>query len=100
MSRSARSSITLVGRASQLECHSDHVSFLLTVKGRGQRPELVVDCHTHRQADIERFESMADGILVGVIGTLRPIEEQHAHAIVRLDRLEILGKATPQQEVA
>jgi hypothetical protein len=100
MSRSARSSITLVGRASQLRCHADHVSFLLTVKGKGQRPELVVECQAHHQRDIEAFESMDQGILVGVIGTLRPIEEQHAHAIVRLDRLEILGKATPQQEVA
>jgi hypothetical protein len=87
-----RPSITLVGRASRLQCHPDHVSFLLTVKGKGQRPELVVECHAHRQAYIERFESMDEGSLVGVIGTLRPIQEQHAHTIVRLDRLELLGK--------
>jgi hypothetical protein len=68
------------------------VSFLLTVKGKGQRPELVVECHAHRQADIESFESMDEGSLVGVIGTLRPIQEQHAHTIVRLNRLELLGK--------
>jgi hypothetical protein len=88
----SKPSITLVGRASRLQCHSDHVSFLLTVKGKGQGPELVVECHAHRQRDIETFESMDDGSLVGVIGGLRPIEEQHAHSIVRLDRLELLGK--------
>jgi hypothetical protein len=88
----SKRSITLVGRASQLQCHADHVSFLLTVNGKGQRPELVVECHAHRERDIEAFESMDEGSLVGIIGTLRPIEEQNAHAIVRLDRLEILGK--------
>jgi hypothetical protein len=88
----SKRSITLVGRASQLQCHADHVSFLLTVNGKGQRPELVVECHAHRERDIEAFESMDEGSLVGIIGTLRPIEEQSAHAIVRLDRLEILGK--------
>jgi hypothetical protein len=87
-----RPSITLVGRASQLQCHAGHVSFLLTVKGKGQRPELVVECQAHRERDIEAFESMDEGSLVGVIGTLRPIQEQHAHTIVRLDRLELLGK--------
>ena len=93
-----RPSIALVGRASRLRCHSGHVSFLLTVKGKGQRPELVVECQAHRKADIEAFETMDEGSLVGVIGTLLPIAEQHAHSIVRLDRLEILGK--PRQEVA
>jgi hypothetical protein len=88
----SKRSITLVGRASRLQCHADHVSFLLTVNGKGQRPELVVECHAHRERDIEAFESMDEGSLAGIIGTLRPIEEQHAHAIVRLDRLEILGK--------
>ena len=88
----SKRSIILVGRASRLQCHSDHISFLLTVDGKGQWPELVVECHAQRQRDIETFESMDDGSLVGVIGTLWPIEEQHAHCIVRLDRLEILGK--------
>jgi hypothetical protein len=88
----SKRSITLVGRASQLQCHADHVSFLLTVKGKGQRPELVVECHVHGGVNIETFKSMDESSLVGIIGTLRPIEEQDAHAIVRLDRLEILGK--------
>jgi hypothetical protein len=88
----SKRSITLVGRASRLQCHADHVSFLLTVKGKGQRPELVVECQAHRERDIEAFESMDEGSLVGVIGTLRPIQEQHAHTIVRLDCLELLGK--------
>jgi hypothetical protein len=88
----SKRSITLVGRASRLECHAGHVSFLLTVNAKGQRPELVVECHAHRERDIEAFESMDEGSLVGIIGTLRPIKEQGAHAIVRLDRLELLGK--------
>jgi hypothetical protein len=87
----SKRSITLVGRASQLQCHADHASFLLTVKGKGQRPELVVECHAHYSA-AQTFKLMDEGSLVGIIGTLRPIEEQDAHAIVRLDRLEILGK--------
>ena len=85
-------SITLVGRASRLRCHADHVSFLLTVNFKAPRPELVVECHAHRERDIEAFESMDQGSLVGVIGTLQPIAEQDAHPIVRLNRLEILGK--------
>jgi hypothetical protein len=94
----SKRSITLVGRASRLQCHPDHVSFLLTVKGKGQRPELVVECHAHRQADVERFEIMDEGSLVGVIGTLRPIQEQHAHTIVRLDRLELLGRTLAEAQ--
>ncbi|MEY2643704.1 MAG: hypothetical protein RLZZ611_353 [Cyanobacteriota bacterium] len=93
-----RPSITLVGRASRLRCHSGHVSFLLTVKGKGQRPDLVVECQAHREADIEAFETMDEGSLVGVIGKLQTLDEQLAHCIVRLDRLEILGK--PLQEAA
>jgi len=88
----SKQSITLVGRASRLECHAGHVSFLLNVKVNSHQPELVVECHAHRERDIEAFESMDEGSLVGIIGTLRPIKEQDAHAIVRLDRLEILGK--------
>ncbi len=96
----SKHSITLVGRASQLQCHADHVSFLLTVKGQGQRPELVVECHSRQKRDIEVFESMDEGRLVGVIGTLQPIKEQDAHPIVQLTRLEILGKPVQPQEVA
>jgi hypothetical protein len=88
----SKRSITLVGRASRLRCHADYVSFLLTVKVNGYRPELVVECQAHRERDIEAFESMDQGSLVGIIGTLRLIKEEDAHSIVRLDRLEILGK--------
>lgn len=88
----AKRTIILVGRASRLQCLSDHVSFLLTVKGKGQRPELVVECQAHHQLDIERSKAMDNGSLVGVIGTLSPITEQDENTIVMLDRLEILGK--------
>jgi len=89
---SDRKSITLVGRASKLALHADHASFLLTVKGRGDRPELVVECQARGQRLLEQFELIDEGSLVGIIGTLQPIEEQHAHSIVRIDRLEYLGK--------
>jgi hypothetical protein len=88
----SKRSITLVGRASRLQCHADYVSFLLTVKVNGYRPELVVECQAHHERDIEAFESMDQGSLVGIIGTLRLIKEEDAHSIVLLDRLEILGK--------
>jgi hypothetical protein len=88
----SKRSITLVGRASRLECHAGHVSFLLTVNAKGQRPELVVECHAHRERDIEAFESMDEGSLVGIIGKLQTLVEQLGPCIVRLDRLEILGK--------
>jgi hypothetical protein len=96
----SKDSITLVGRASRLKCHSDHVSFLLTVKGRGNAPELVFECKAFRQREIEAFESMDQGSLVGIIGTLRPIQKQEAHSTVLLDRLEILGKPVQPREVA
>ena len=85
-------SITLVGRASRLRCHADHVSFLLTVNFKAPRPELVVECHAHRERDIEAFESMDEGSLAGIIGILLPQADGMARNIVRLDRLEILGK--------
>ena len=88
----SKQSITLVGRASRLQCHSDHVSFLLTVKVKGYQPELVVECHAHRERDIEAFQSMDEGSLVGVIGKLQTLVEQLGPCIVRLDRLELLGK--------
>jgi hypothetical protein len=88
----SKRSITLVGRASRLECHSDHVSFLLTVNAKGDRPELVVECKAWYQRDRERFETMDEGSLVGVIGRMHTDLEQLEHVVVRLDRLEILGK--------
>jgi hypothetical protein len=93
----SKRSITLVGRASRLQCHDDHVSFLLTVKAKAQQGEFVVECRAHRKCDIEAFESMDEGSLAGIIGTISLIP-RNPHVIVRLDRLEILGK--PLQEVA
>ncbi len=90
-------SITLVGRASQLKCLHDHNSFLLTVKSRGNAPDLVVECRICDQLLIEEFECMDEDSFVGVIGNLLPIQEQDAHPIVRLTRLELLGK--PRQQV-
>jgi hypothetical protein len=88
-------SITLVGRASQLKCLHDHVSFLLTVKSR-TCADLVVECRAFGQHLIEKFESMDEDSFVGVIGSLLPIQEQDAHSIVRLTCLEPLGKSRQQ----
>jgi hypothetical protein len=90
-----RQSITLVGRASELafvefETGATRASFLLTVKGRGQQPELVVECEGWGTKVREQFELMDEGSLVGIIGTLK--KGTGAHVLVRIDRLEYLGK--------
>lgn len=90
-------SITLVGRASRLECHADHVSFMLTVNAKGDRPELKVECLAWYQRDIETFEAMDEGSLVGIIGH-RPVRPVGPLPVLDIDRLELLGK--PLQEVA
>lgn len=90
-------SITLVGRASQLECYGDHVCFLLTVNANGDRPEIVVECQAWYQRDIETFEAMDEGSLVGVIGH-RPVRPVGPLPVLDIDRLELLGK--PAAEVA
>jgi hypothetical protein len=86
-----RQSITLVGRASNLAFHDGLASFTLTVKGRGELPELVVRCEGLSSNVHEQFELMDEGCLVGVIGNLAKRNEG-AHALVLLVRLEYLGK--------
>lgn len=85
------SSITLIGRASQLDPKQN--SFVLTVKGRGQQPELVVECQAKDQLKIKSFEgeNITEGSLVGVIGTMKRVAN-HEYPIVVLSCLEILGK--------
>jgi hypothetical protein len=87
----SKRSITLVGRASRLECHSDHVSFFLTVNANGDRPELKVECLVWYQRDKETFEAMGEGSLVGIIGH-RPVRPVGPLPVLDIDRLEILGK--------
>jgi hypothetical protein len=92
-----RSSITLVGRASQLafrefESGATRASFTLTVKAVGDRPPLVVECEGWGTKVREQFELMDEGSLVGIIGTLLPRADDASLAKVRLDRLEYLGK--------
>jgi hypothetical protein len=102
-------SITLVGRASQLafrefEYGATQSSFTLTVNARGEQPPLVVECYswglmTIGQEIREKFEQMDEGSLVSVSGDL--IESELGIGImplVRLDRLEILS--TPQTQPA
>jgi hypothetical protein len=96
MSRTTtRQSITLVGRASELafrefESGATCASFLLTVKGRGQQPELVVECEGYGMKVLEQFELMDEGSLVGIIGTMK--RGTGAHVLVSIDRLEYLGQ--------
>jgi hypothetical protein len=92
----SRSSITLVGRASQLafrefESGTTRASFTLTVKGRGDRPPLVVECEGWGTKIREQFELMDEGCLVGIIGSLTK-GAVGAMPLVRLDRLEHLGQ--------
>jgi hypothetical protein len=93
----SRSSITLVGRASQLvfrefESGTTRASFTLTVKGRGDRPPLVVECEGWGTKIREQFELMDEGCLVGIIGTLQRIADADTVSRIRLDRLELLGQ--------
>jgi hypothetical protein len=89
----SKRSITLVGRASRLQCHDDHVSFLLTVNANGDRPELKIDCMAWYQRDIETFEAMDEGSLVGIIGHQpRARGRVTGTPVLDIDRLEILGK--------
>lgn len=86
-----RQNITLVGRASNLVFRDGLASFTLTVKGRGEQPELVVQCEGLSAHVREQFELMDEGSLVGIIGNLAQRNEA-AHALVLLVRLEYLGK--------
>jgi hypothetical protein len=97
-----RSSITLVGRASQLafrefESGATRASFTLTVNARGEQPPLVVECEGYGKQVREQFEQMDENSLVGIIGTLTK-GAVGAMPLVRLDRLEILS--TPQTQPA
>jgi len=89
----SKRSITLVGRAWKLKCHDDHVSFLLCVKAHGDRPELKIDCLAWYRRDIETFEAMDEGSLVGIIGHQpRARGRVTGTPVLDIDRLEILGK--------
>lgn len=89
-------SITLVGRASALEFRAFEsgatlASFTLTIKPRGEQPPLVVRCEGYGKRVAEQFEQMDESSLVGIIGTMTK-GAVGALPLVRIDRLEILGK--------
>jgi hypothetical protein len=99
-------SITLVGRASQLafrefEYGATQSSFTLTVNARGEQPPLVVECYswglmTIGQEIREKFEQMDEGSLVSVSGDL--IESELGIGIMPLlvfVRLELLNEPLP-----
>lgn len=99
-----RETITLVGRASQLafrefESGATMASFTLIIKPRGEQPPLVVRCDGYGKQIAEQFELMDEGSLVGIIGTLTK-GAVGALPLVRIDRLELLGKPLAQEVVA
>ena len=93
----SRNSITLVGRATALEFRGFEfggtlVSFTLTIKRRGEQPPLVLRCKCYDMKTAEQFEQMDEGCLVGIIGTLITKGPSEARPLVRIDRLEYMGK--------
>jgi hypothetical protein len=99
-------SITLVGRASQLafrefESGATQSSFTLTVNARGEQLPPVVKCYswglmTIGQEIREKFEQMDEGSLVSVSGDL--IESELGIGIMPLlvfVRLELLNEPLP-----
>jgi hypothetical protein len=98
MSRSARSSITLVGRAHGIVLVSDPVRLKIAIR---RLQTLATDNYwlqASRPEVLEQLQHVTEGQLIGVICTL-PAAAAPAAALT-VTRLEILGKATPQQEVA
>ena len=101
----SRNSITLVGRASSLafrefESGATMASFTLTIKPRGEQQPLVVRCEGYGMKTAEQFELMDEGSLVGIIGTLVATRSAELPPLVRLDRLEYLGKPLAQEVAA
>lgn len=98
MSRTARSSITLVGRAHSIDLASDPVRLKIAIRRRqGEAP---TDCRLQasRPEVLEQLKLVTDGQLIGVIATLPAAAAPAAPFTVT--RLEILGKPVQQQEVA
>jgi len=84
--------ITLVGRASRLQRHADHASFLLAVNACGDRPPLAIECKAWYQRHLETFEAIDNGGLVGVIGRIPLRSTPGTAPVMDLTCLEILGK--------
>lgn len=92
----SRNSITLVGRATALDFRESEsgatmAAFNLTIKKRGNLPQFVIRCEGYGKRTAEQFEQMDEGCLVGVIGTVTN-GAGFAPPLVRIDRLEYLGK--------
>ena len=97
-------SITLVGRASGLEFREFEdgpalVAFVLTTKPRGLWRALVVRCEGSDTRIAEKFELMDEDCLVGVIGSMTK-GAVGALPLVRINRLEYLGKPLAQEVAA
>lgn len=95
-------SITLVGRAHGLEFREFEsgatlAAFTLTCRLRGAQPPFVVRCEGYGMRIAEQFELMDEDCLVGIIGTLTK-GAVGALPLVRIDRLEFLGKPVAKVE--
>jgi hypothetical protein len=98
MSRSARSSITLVGRAHSIDLTSDPVRLKIAIRRIQTLATTDYRLQASRPEVLEQLQHVSDGQLIGVICTL-PAAAAPAAALT-VTRLEILGEATTQQEVA
>jgi hypothetical protein len=93
--------ITLVGRAHSIDLTSDPVRLKITTRHSQGKASLTADyrLQASQREVLEQIKHLADGQLIGVIGTLPAAAAPGAALTVT--RLEILGKPVqPQQEVA
>lgn len=100
MSRSARSSITLVGRAHSIDLISDPVRFKIAIRRRQGDIQATVDLRLQasQREVLQQLQQVSDGQLIGVICTLPAAAAPGAALTVT--RLETLGKPAQPQEVA
>jgi len=96
----ARETLTLVGRASSLAFTDGVGTFTLTINRKDQG---LIDFQMKAStpAALEKFESMDEDSLIGVIAELPPIRQRKPGVQLLVQRLELLGKPrAAEQEVA
>lgn len=93
-----RETLTLVGRAHSLAFADGTASWTIAIR-RSADPNHLTDFNlqARQTAVLEKFETMDEGQLIGVIAELPPVCQRVPGAPLTVTRLEILGKA---QEVA
>jgi hypothetical protein len=95
------SSITLVGRAHSIDITSDPVRLKIAIRRIQTLATTDYRLQASRPEVLEQLQHVSDGQLIGVICTLpAAVGPSETFPVLTLTRLEILGEATPQQEVA